>query len=288
MEREKKYPRTGNYRTHRNQIEEHALKSDESLTAIDYHRLFGFEGAAYQKLTQSEREDIDNFVEYGTNHLAAGAAISELGRIFSKEHSLSRSLDRLSPTSSVAHDLIHGMLAYGRTGGRSFMPAYMNVESEQDQETDAVAIQEEMIVDLLDGGGTTFVKKLFSDESWELPKMVINNIDRAKMYETLVDKIQPLKDSNRPEYFFGVYEAYYRARWRPKKDEELAWKFDAAMDFIEKHRDPEYVRIFTDKFNLMESGTKNPRFGFEVFQRIMKPLLERLRNQPKEDKVIAA
>ncbi len=97
-------------------------------------------------------------------------------------------------------------------------------------------------------------------------------------YWSRVKKLAPLKEMNPVEYYLGVFESHYLALGTID-DEELFDDFKESMEYIASHRDPEYVRLATLLYENTQSEHPDPKILLHEFQRILKPLLERLRTK---------
>jgi hypothetical protein len=242
------YPASKAMRDNWDRTESHAHASAESFdkkSKRHLHMMFGpvsREGVRSAELTESEETDVKNFIAYASKRLAFGAISSKM------YHKQKDALQSLAPEMMIGHDCVHAMMAYARTQGKSLVPAYMKIEDKKilDQYKDKIANQEE-----------TYVNGF-------------SNLDEvAKMSRNIVQR----RGLRGEELVLATVEAWEDSQIH-KKDEDKHFLGDEALE----HRLPEFVTVVRNLINNLEQEHPDPSFAVHEFQRILAPLLERLRS----------
>ena len=226
-------------------------------------------------VTSEEEADILNFAEYASKRLAVGSLHSPVSKHWLEKGDIYMAMRQGSVQGS--HDLLHAMFAYARSHGESLVPAYSKVADEDAQFTNPKAIYEELLVDLWEGNLTRkFLNILLTTDDplrslqESLPDCPEEFRDR---YVTLLETLSSTKEGQPMEYLFRAYEIYYLLcyGYTDRVEEYLEW--------AEQHRDPQGVQLFSILYENARAEKPDPKFLIKEFQRILSPLLERLRTK---------
>lgn len=257
---EETYPRTKKIRNNRQAIETNARKSaerfdakfEQQLNDMFRKRVFTTFGKRYEgsvqssSLSEEEKTDIKNFIKYASRRLAAGAVSSPM---FHKEilrNKPGNALDELAPPRNVGHDSMHAMMAYARTGGKSLVPAYMKLDDQRKLvfEDSAANLEEDYVI-------------AFSELDDMAKRMIGIRDMQALAGEALVQATIESWENDHTKNFKKSDPAYPKA-----------------------NRLPEFETIVRNLLRNIEQEKPDPKFAVHEFQRILKPLLERLRAKP--------
>jgi hypothetical protein len=236
--------------------------------------LFELDG---ENFTNEEFADVSAFGQYATKRLAAGALESPITRGMQIHEAFRAG----SPTGPVRHDVLHAMWAWQRTKGRSLVPAYLKVKDKESQYTDPTAIQEELAVGLFDN--SKFVRSLFSaKEPTQLCEL--NLLQRGgaskKTLEDLsatINTLVPNKGKDPFQYSLLLYEAYMTAL----DGGEVHPGYKEGLKTVQANRSPEYLNIFKALYDDTQAKKQNEKLMLNEFQKILAPLLARLRKEKK-------
>ena len=281
MEEGLNHPKSGLYRKHQLDVKAHAEKMMQEIGGFDDEMVENVLRNQFRimdsDVTLEERQDIINFGEYASKRLAAGSLHSAVYRHDVGRGDIDRAMKRGAGVGSY-HDILHAMFAYNRNGGVSLLPAYMQVNDRPEQFTDPAAVQEEMLVDLWEGLNGPFVRELLKSED---PVQAFIKADyykeKLQVYQEQIEKISFLKDTHPVEYLLSAYEAYYIVTQPGQRD--LENYVDDYADYIKGHRDPEGLNLFSLLHENAHSDNPDPKLLLHEFQRMLAPLLERLKNK---------
>ncbi len=228
-------------------------------------------------LTQKEIVDVDNFAKYATKRIAAGALSSPLSKDLMGQGKTDDALKEMAPVDTVIHDLLHAMWAWQRTNGRSLIPAYMRVENQALLFTDPIAVEEELAVGLMDN---MFIRYLLKSKDPKLAFKIYSRLDNKSkqqeiFYET-VKQLEDLKEKDPREYYFRIYEAY-----EISIDGDVHPEFAEAVHKIQERRGPAYTALFNATYDNAHQEKPDQKFSLHEFQRMLAPLLARLRKKEK-------
>lgn len=248
------YPDTAPLRDNADALAENSRKSIEYFdknTRKQFQRMFDLDrrGKAanrnieWENITPEEMQDVKNFVSFASKRLAAGAATSDAFHKEVEKGKVGKAFHELAPVNNVGHDSMHSMMAYASTGGGSLVPAYMKLDNRtRDTYTDPHANLEEAYV------------VAFSDLNLFANKIKSIKERSALKGEELVNVVMTEWEED------GLYGFQY-------KD----------PDFPRNNRMPEFVTTIRNLVSNIEEGKEDPNFPIHEFQRILSPLLERLR-----------
>lgn len=233
-------------------------------------------------LTSEEIEDVTIFARHATKRLAAGAATSPINHGLVRAGKLESAFEMMPP-GAVYHDLLHAAVAWKCTQGRSLIPEFAKAKNTEAQFSNPSAVQEELMVGLFDQHpfvqsaivsndlGETFAKYLRERLSSLSPK---ENKKRTTDFLALIAPLEHLKDQEPIKYYLGVYEALL-----PAAGIENPQEYSDGLKAAQQNRNPEYAGLFTSIFNDAKSEKPEPKHMLHEFQRMLAPLLERLRKE---------
>lgn len=284
-----RYPKSGLYQQYKSEIEnigeqfdKIAAKPEEAITGW-----FQVPQEKFDTVTDQEKEDVANFARYAGRGLASAALHAPL---FAQYIALGRPGVQIALRQGVRpfyHDALHAMFAYDRTGGESLTPAYLNVSETNAQYTDPAAIQEEAMV-LLWQNAQAFMERVFKGEdALALAGEIF--IGDAAYEKARVQEVLPLKDVSPIEYYLGIHEAYCLNLLSIVVGNNEAQRADLkkAFEVVARNRSQEYVHVMELLYNNSQSQNPDPKVLLHEFQRILKPLLERLRGKSEREGVIS-
>lgn len=115
--------------------------------------------------TPEEKERILTFLKRAAKRMSAAAVTSKSYEDMKGDaHArASFALDVHAPTTDASHDAWHSAAAYEASEAFSSAPAYTKTESIDAQSYSSRAIEEELVVELLDHGGDLELRKLVRD-----------------------------------------------------------------------------------------------------------------------------
>jgi len=228
--------RSGPYRQHREAVERSSrlIRREMMITTMNM-----FPSVDVYSLTQEERGDIQNFVEYAEKRLQAGAISSP-----AYHDELVRG-DLVTPVRDLAsergHDSMHAFVAWLRTDRRSLVPSYM--QGREGRGTGDLAELEEAYV------------HLFS-----------NLYHFGKRYFTQMD---PGHDP-----VLAAIESWEAdeasTRWSDK---------EYGINFMKEHRLPQLEGVMRNVYEHFRRDNADRKISVYEFRRLAALLLERLRNR---------
>jgi hypothetical protein len=210
-----------------------------------------------EDLTPEEHVDIDNYIEYVSKRLAAGAVTSKAFHEEIMRGNPLKALETFNPDRALGHDSLHAMFAYAESGGASLLPAYMKVDR----------IDTSAGVNY--GNDKANLEELYVT-AFTIPETVLKPICE--------DLIQ--KGYSGEELVQAVIE-----RW----DSDVAQRpSDARNNFqdpnyVKENILPEFVTIVRNYCREVENGDTNPKFSLNELRRILRPLLDRLERKSEID-----
>jgi hypothetical protein len=246
------YPKTKAVRDNREAIEKHARTSSEYFDAKfekNVERMFGRrskEGVYSADLTEDERDDIQNFIEYASKRLAAGAVSSEMFHTRIEKGKLDEALYELAPSFSVGHDSMHAMMAYARTNGKSLVPAYTQLDNPK-----KLSWEDEMAN---------------LEESYVIAFFTLDDI--AHRLKT----IHETQGLDGEELVWAVIE-----NWDKEQAKKNFKNNYPSPEYLRQHHLPEFVNVVRNLLHNIQQEQPDRKFAIHEFQRILQPLLERLR-----------
>ena len=258
------YPLTAPLRDHAEALAENSRKSIEYFdknTESEFRRMFDLNDRGkvlnsnidWEHITPEEITDVKNFVAFASKRLAAGAVQSEAYHKEMQKGKVERPLSALAPAISVGHDSLHAMMAFARSGGASLIPGYMKIDDK-----DAIysykephAVLEECYV------------IAFSD--FDAMEHRIGNITLTQGLtgEPLVQAVMEDWEKDQQKRASGPFG-------------DTAFK-KIDPDFLRKNRLPQFEDSVRNLCRNIEQGRQEENFPVHEFQRILAPLLERLR-----------
>lgn len=261
---ENSYFNTVPFRKNTEEIKRHGAGAIEEFDKkFDYHfkRMFDEGGESNlnaEDLSSEERRDIENFVAFAVQRLAAGAVTSRVFHAEVAEGKINTALNTFAPANyGVGHDCVHAMLAYARTRGQSLVPAYMRVEEivqSNGISTDQEACLEEEYVHFF-SGGIQKMKKWLSDFRSDA------NFSTEELTMMLVEKWEEeITTHDTHKNFADVRDLHDKA-------------------FVREHRLPEFVNIVRNLVLDAQKPEQDSKFIVHEFQRILRPLLDRLQEK---------
>lgn len=257
----------------------------ENKRAVEYHvagnlelfyenidealeQMFG----TYPPLTKEDLEpeefaDVENFIQYSAQRLAAGAVSSKVFHEQVKAGAPGKALHVYNPAtaSQVGHDSIHAMFAYAGSGGASLVPAYMKVDPDTVENARGIS----------------------SDDSANLEEQYVAAFTQPTLF------LKPICQELIGQGFSGEELAQKLIkRW----DAEVAQKITSSRihvrkpEYVSENILPEFVTFVRNYCLQMESGEVDPKFSLNEFRRILQPLLRRLRKKQEasEDEISRA
>lgn len=210
--------------------------------------MFGYRSNIREEdLTPEEATNIKNYFTFAAKRLASGAISSRAFHNEIRRGKTRRAIDEWVPEDNIGHDGIHAMFAYSRTGGRSLVPAYMHVEEVEHYPGEGLndaAMLEEAYVEGF--SGPQDLKEIFMDLR-----------DHGYGEEELATAVVDI--------------------WVEKHAVDHNFTY-SDPDFPKRERLPEFVNFVRNFVLSLQQGLYDPKFQVHEFQRILAPLLERLRN----------
>jgi hypothetical protein len=225
--------------------------------------------------------DIELFAEYVAPRIKAGAVASPLYKELTVDHK-SQDPHHLAPVSFFAHDLLHGFIAYANSGGKSLIPEYMKVESKEEMFMNPDSIMEEIFVQIWDAyqDEENLIVTLFKSDNPEIDAQnslsLSQREDFKKYYQEYL--LSDMQENHPLEYYMNLWELVYLLRNSQR---------DVVMFYseIEHVRPPAYQEVMERLYQNSLLSHPDPKILFHEFQRILEPLLIRLRHKDatKED-----
>jgi hypothetical protein len=201
-------------------------------------------------LTDEEMADIENFVMYATSRIVAGAAYSKKFHELAQQGEVQKPFQTFLPDKyTVGHDAIHAMMAYLRTNGSSLRPAYTQAEvltSKAGHSNDFAANLEEKYV------------LMFSQEP------VFERI-YGRLELVLLQGNATIDEA--VEDFFQEFES------------SLAYSGRTSIEYAKENRLPAMVEVIRNLATQIKEGSVDPNFRVHEFQRLLRPLLDRLKEK---------
>jgi len=242
-------------------------------------------------VTAEEKEDISNFARYAGKRLANAslhAPMFEKGVADGREGVQLAMKEGAFPR--MYHDVLHAMLAYEKSNGESLTPAYLKVPNKNAQLTDPAAIQEEVMVYLWQNNAN-FMRRVFRGDDLHMLMETTVGYDIRPYMEARIQELAPLNEASPLEYYLGIHEAYCVALLRKiagdTGDKSTGADIEKAFELIANNRSAEYVHIAELLYENAQSKNPDPKILLHEFQRILKPLLERLRVKSEREKMMA-
>lgn len=274
-----RYPKSGLYRRHERDVEAYAetfaevMKNPKEVICA----FFQVPDEAQDSITAEEIEDVSNFVLYAGKRLTNTALYAPL---FEKQVSRGQIHGAMHQGAHRSyHDALHAMMAYDRSGGRSLAPAYIGIpRTLEEQVSDPAAAQEEAMV-LLWQGSENFMPSVFRGED---PLVALQRTDAKNVAftEARIRELVPLKEKNRLQYLLSVHEAYCAGLlMNVAGSKRMNEPIGKAFDVVANNRDPQYVRIAELLSKNAQANEPDPKILIYEFQRILQPLLQRLRHK---------
>ena len=256
---EELYPNTKKVRDHMNLIEQNA---DRSVEYFEKEKKFKQQilsmfdarknGAInFELITPEEIQDIKNFIAHAAKRISAGAISSPAYHEEIMKGKPGGVLDKLAPDVLIGHDSMHAMMAYLRTRGESLVPAYMKVENK---------------------------KELFTYKNLEanLEEAYVNTFSNIGHIERISKNIRDEQGLSGEALVLATMETWEAGI---RKNEG----FDKAdPNYLRDNRWPEFVDIVRNVLRNYEQAEADPNIAIHEFQRILAPLLKRLRESPGE------
>lgn len=248
------------YRKNKQAVEYHVAGNLEIFyenTNEALEQMFGvYPRLRIEDLEPEEREDIENFIQYVEKRLAVGAVSSKLFHKQVQAGSPLKALHVFNPGTAgeIGHDSIHAMFAYAESKGTSLVPAYMKVDPEsvitdRGVSMDDRANLEENYVAAF-AGRTLFLEPICKE-------LIEQGVSGEELVQSLIK------------------------RW----DVEIAQRTTSSLnnvrnpDYIKENVLPEFVTMVRNYCQQMEKGNVNPKFSLNEFRRILRPLLDRLKQK---------
>lgn len=201
-------------------------------------------------LTEEEMADIENFVMYATPRIVTGAAYSKKFHERAQQGEVQKPFQTfLSDKYTVGHDAIHAMMAYLRTNGNSLRPAYTQAElliSETGHSNDFAANLEEKYV-------LMFSQEPPFERFYGRLELVLLQ-GHASIDEAVED-------------FFQEFET------------SIAYSGRVSLEYAKEHRLPAMVEVIRNLATQIKEGEVDPNFRVHEFQRLLRPLLDRLKEK---------
>lgn len=250
---EETYPKTKTFRDHKNLIDQNVDRSverfekkfkEQMYSMFDYKK----EGRInFDLLTEQEIEDIRTFIAHASKRTSAGAIASP---IFHKEVQRGKpsiALDEFAPSSNVGHDVMHSLMAYTRTRGESLVPAYMRATDKRELE-------------------------LYQDAAANLEEAYVVSFAELGGVEKMIREIRDTQGLTGEELVLAVMD-----RWEDNLTRTQGFKF-SDPDYPRNNRLEDFVTVVRNLLHNMEQEEPDQNFEVHEFQRIARPLLERLRS----------
>lgn len=245
--------------------------------------MFSLSPEAQESLTADEVVDVKNFGRHATKRLAVAAIVSPINRERVWRgglYDLNDAFHETSPEGLVHHDVIHAMEAWRRTKGRSLIPTYAKVETKDEQASNETALREELVVSLFDNN--TLLNDIFNDsilegdnfrKQYERFRSGASSsivLEKKTEYSHYMQGVESKKKINPLEYYLCAYENFLRTLVENPD-------FQTTLETVQANRDPEYVDIFRRTYENWQLEQPDLKFTLHEFQRILAPLLVRLR-----------
>lgn len=247
--------------------------------------LFGLEGDEVSLVTKEEAEDLRLFAEYALEHLVAFSTPKHFQEEARENISISE--------NSVTHDLLHALAAYVFSG-ESLRPAYTKVETELEQNAGLDQTKEEMLVTLWDSKfNGNFLKRILRGEDvlhvvTEAVEKGVANIPQDQLEisaSAFLDKeraLRFLKKENELEYFLRLLSEEYLFLASLFVNPAHREAVKESVGRLQEDRDPRYVEIVQRMYDDSRKETPDPKILLHEFQRVLGPLLVRLKSQKSE------
>jgi len=293
-----KYPRSGLYRENRDRIAAHAKAFEKNLDThegMDWTLLYAFQihPDDVDSVTEEERQGIRNFALFAGKRLSAASLQAPKYQHLVQQGRADKAINS-GVNAAFFHDELHAMFAYQKSRGESFTPAYLRIPNEASEHTNLDAIQEEITVLLwqmnfisLVMAGKDPLEAIYKSGIFKLPHgtLAINwYID--KIFKPRVSDLRSLASRDPIGYYLGIHEAFSQTfltliadgnslvdlRGMPHRD-----RIENAFEQIEQHRDPDYVHLMELMWHNVQTDKQDSKLLVHEFQRILKPVLDRLR-----------
>lgn len=272
------YPKSGPYRENKEVIAANA----EDIAFKARKEMF------YRQPYPHQVEDVDNFIEYASQRLSAGAIHSPLKPIHSWGNEAEDKFRNL--TNLPGHDHWHAAVRYKMSGGKSLVPPHMKTETEFEQYTSSEGLIEEGMVDLLQGGSaseTIFEGMRANLKSHQSYEALLNREPDSKTKAAL-DEIDSLRETNQIDYFTKLHLflvtaiseriARDKAPGGHKKTETVSMPaFYAVRNEVLENPDANYLELARDRYEAVLGENPNPDFQLDEFEKMLSPLLQRLK-----------
>lgn len=276
--------RSGPFREHKEVVEKKAGELYEEFIQPEkfdgnVKRMFALDDVELALLTEQDKKDVKNFARYAFKRLAASSLFSPLHQGLVESGKVEKVID--TGTSGKSHDLVHAIVAYARSNGKSLTPAYNKVIDREELHRGGETRGEEMFVDLFEHydywkpqgkflyfarGGDPFLD--FQD--WY---RVSSIWDKEEARQRLSEHVQ-FAQSDPPEYLARMHEELQRC---------AAWGAESAgAGHMRSIKDPAYYHFLKTICDYARSDNPDPLVRFKEFQHITGPLLEKLR-KTKQD-----
>jgi hypothetical protein len=224
--------------------------------------------------------DVKYFAEYAIPRLVVGSVYSpesirahyayDHDYLYAPENSSTRVFGHVQE-GLLGHDLFHATAAYVLSGGQSLVPEYTKQESNQAARSNLACIQEEIFAMVWDGKFPYDVLRLAdTDLSF---KTRFASYFKDSVEETRKEFSEfPNITENTFETFLSAWEYFSLAKINREKINDLIPQLSA-------NRSPKYVAVMRNIFENSQSKNPDPNILLHEWQRVLLPLLERLRRK---------
>jgi hypothetical protein len=226
-------------------------------------------------VSQEDLLDLELFAEYVAPRLKAGSAASPLHKDLTDDQKLNDP-HRLAPVSFFAHDLLHGFVAYANSNGKSLVPEYMKTESKEEMFMSPESIMEEIFVQIWDAyqDEESLIVALFKSDNPEIDAQNAISPSWREDFKKYYQEYLPseMKESDPLEYYMSLWELVYLLR-NSQRDVAILYSE------LEHVRPPVYKEVMKRLYQNSLRENPDPKILFHEFQRILDPLLARLRRK---------